>query len=100
MSKQISLSVNDVPIKLDYFVHDYIEHVVGGILASLKDTGEIESLKLTIDNKGQVKINLNGSAVPLKPFPNEIIKSTILGMVSPLKGVEGEVNRLEMTIGR
>ena len=99
MSKQISLSVNDVPIKLDYFVHDYIEHVVSGVLASLKDTEEIESLKLSIDNEGRVTINLNDSVVPLKYFPNEIIKSTILGVVSPLKGV-GEVNRLELTIGR
>jgi len=99
MTRQISLSVNDVPIKLDYFVQDYIDHVIGGILSSLKDTGEIESLELSIDNEGQVAINLNGADVPLSYFPNEIIKSTILGMVSTLKGV-GEVNRLEMTIGR
>ena len=99
MARQISLSVNDVPIKLDYFVQDYIDHVVAGILSSLKDTGEIDSLELAIDNEGQVTINLNGADVPLKYFPNDIIRSTILGMVSTLKGVE-EVNRLEMTIGR
>ena len=98
MTRQISLSVNDVPIELDYFVREYIEHVVGGIMASLKDTGEIESLELNIDNEGQVNINLNNSVIPIKYFPNEIIKSTILGMVSPLKGV-GEVSRLEITIG-
>jgi len=39
MTRQISLSVNDAPINLDYFVHNYIDHVVGGILASLHDTG-------------------------------------------------------------
>lgn len=99
MTRQISLSVNDVPIKLDYFVQDYIDHVVGGIVASLKDTGEIEDLELSIDNEGQVAINLNGADIPLSYFPVEIIRSTILGMVSTLKGV-GEVNRLEMTIGR
>ena len=99
MTRQISLSVNDVPIKLDYFVQDYIDHVVGGILSSLRDTEEIESLELSIDNEGQVTINLNNSVIPLKYFPNEIIRSTILGMVSTLKGV-GEVNRLEMTIGK
>ena len=99
MTKQVSLSVNDVPINLDYFAQDYIDHVVGGILSSLKDTGEIESLELAIGNEGQVTINLNGSVIPLKYFPNEIIKSTILGMVSTLKGV-GEIDRLEITIGR
>jgi hypothetical protein len=99
MTRQISLSVNDVPIQIDYFVGNYIDHVVGGILSSLRDTGEIENLELSIDNEGQVTINLNGADVPLKYFPNDIIRSTILGMVSPLKGV-GEVNRLEMTIER
>ena len=97
MTRKISLSVNDVPVNLDYFVQEYIDHVVGGIVASLRDTGEIESLELAIDNEGQVKIELNYADVPLKYFPNEIIKSTILGMVSSLKGV-GEVNRLEITI--
>ena len=97
MTKQISLSVNDVPIDLDFFVEGYIYHVVVGILASLKDTGEIEKLELAIDNAGQVTINLNNADVPIKYFPNEIIKSTIMGMVAPLKGV-GEVDRLELTI--
>ena len=99
MTRQISLSVNDVPVELDYFVQEYLDHVVGGIVGSLKDTGEIETLELSIDNEGQVAINLNGTDVPLKYFPNDIIRSTILGMVSPLKGV-GEVDRLEINISR
>ena len=97
MSREISLSVNDVPINLDYFVRGYIDQVVGGIIASLKDTGAIESLELTIDNDGQVAINLNNSAVPLIYFPNEIIRNTVTGMVAPLKGVD-EVNRLQINI--
>ena len=99
MARQVSLSVNDVPINLDYFVHKYLEQVVAGILASLDDTGEIESLELAIDNEGQVTINLNNADVPLKYFPVEIIRSTVLGMVSTLKGV-GEVDRLKITIDR
>jgi hypothetical protein len=98
MTRRIGLSVNDVPINLDYFVEGYIDHVIDGILASLRDTGEWESLVLAIDNEGQVTISLNNSDIPLKYFPMEIIRSTILGMVSTLKGVEGEVNRLEITI--
>jgi len=98
MTRQISLLVNNVPINLNIFVREYIDHVVGGIIASLRDTGEMESLELAIDNEGQVTINLNNSLVPLKYFPNEIIKSTVISMVSPLKEV-GEVNRLEITIG-
>ena len=97
MTRQVSLSVNDVPINLDYFVHDYIDHVISGILASLQGTGEIESLELYIDNEGQVTINLNNADLSLKYFPNEIIKSTIMGMVSPLKGVS-DVYRLQLNI--
>ena len=98
MARKISLVVNDMTIDLDYFVSGYIDHVVGGIIASLKDTGEIESLELTIDNQGVVTIRLNGADVPLTYFPVEIIKSTIEGMVSPLKGVEGAINKVELTI--
>ena len=97
MARQISLSVNDVPIQLDEFVEGYMYHVTTSIIASLRDTGGIESLELSIDSEGQVTINLNNADVPLKYFPNEIIKSTILGMVAPLRGV-GEVNRLQLNI--
>ena len=100
MTSKIDLSVNDKPVKLDYFVAGYIDHVVGGIVASLKDTGEIKTLELTIDNEGQVKINLNGADVPLSYFPVEIIKNTITGMVVTLKGVDEGIDRLELKISR
>jgi len=98
MTRRVSLSVNDMPIDLDYFVENYLDHVVGGIISSLNDTGEIKTLELTIDNEGQLTINLNGADVPLKYFPVEIIKSTIEGMVAPLKGVDSAVNKLELNI--
>ena len=98
MAKQTSLSVDEIPIDLDYFVADYLEHVIGGIIGSLHDTGEIDTLELNIDNEGRVTINLNNADVPLKYFPVEIIRSTILGMIAPLKGVEGAADRVEITI--
>lgn len=100
MTRKISLSVNDTPIALDYFVAGYVDHVLSGIIASLKNTGEIKNLELNIDKEGQVTINLNGAEVPLGYFSTEIIKSTIAGMVAPLKGVEGGINRLELKIDR
>ncbi len=100
MSRQVSLSVNDMHINLDYFVENYIDHVIGGIITSLKDTGEIQTLELGIDNEGQVTINLNGADIPLKYFPVEIIKSTIAGIVAPLKGVDSVINKLEISITR
>jgi hypothetical protein len=100
VTRKISLSVNNKPIKLDYFVEGYIDHVVGGIIASLKNTGEIKSLELAIDNEGQVKIDLNGADIPLSYFPVEIIRSTITGMTSTLKGVDKSINTLELKISR
>jgi len=100
MAKKVTLSINNMPINLDYFVSEYIESVAGGILGSLHDTGEIDTLEIAIDNEGQVSITLNNSDVPLKYFPNDIIRSTVLGMVTPLKGVESieNVDTLEITI--
>ena len=97
MSKQINLSVDDKPIDLDYFVHKFIDNTIGGMLASLEGTGEIESLDLAIDEAGQVTVNLNNALVPINLFVNEIIKSTVIGMLSPLKGVN-EVNKVNISI--
>lgn len=98
MSRKISLTVNNKPLKLDYFVEGYVYHVVGGIIASLKDTGAIKNLELVVDNAGQVKINLNGADVPLIYFPQEIIRNTLAGMVAALKGVDSGLNTLELKI--
>ena len=35
-----------------------------------------------------MKILVNGKNIPLTEFPKDFIKSTILGMLTPLKGVE------------
>ena len=98
MANNVSLTVNNVTINLDYFVSEYIESVTGGIIASLHDTGEVNDLCLTLDNEGQVAITLNNSDIPLKSFPMEIIKGTLEGMVATLKGVDGVINSLEITI--
>ncbi len=95
-SKQVSLSVNDIPIELDFFVHDFIDHTVGGILAGLQDTGEIETLELSIEGD-EVTINLNNAIVPIKAFVTKIIRNTIAGMISTLKGVN-EINKVNIVI--
>ena len=98
MSRKINLIVNNIPLKLDYFVEGYVYHVAGGIIASLRDTGTIKNLELTVDNADRVKIILNGAEVSLKPFPEEIIRSTLGGMVASLKGVKDTLNTLELKI--
>ena len=98
MSKQVSLWVNDECISIDYFVSGFIDHTVGGIVASLRGTGEIGTLELSI-NDSQVTINLNNAPVPVNEFANKIIGSTITGMVSTLKGV-GKIKSVKIAIKR
>ena len=96
MTRQVSLSVNNAPISTDYFVAEFIEHTVAGMMAALEGTGEINSLDITIE-EDNVTINLNDAPVQINVFVTRIIKNTITGMVSTLKGVS-EINRVKITI--
>lgn len=100
MARKVSLTINDNPIEMDNFVEGYIYHVTAGILASLKGTNTIEDLELKIDNDGLVEIALNGVDIPLSYFPVQIIRSTVTGMVANLKGVDGEVQTLELKVSK
>ena len=98
MTRRTSLSVNDLPIELSYFVEGFIDHTIGSIISALEGTGEIKTLDISIEGD-RVAINLNNTVVPVNPFVNKIIRNTIVGMVSSLKGV-GEINRLGINIRR
>ena len=98
MSRSIALSVNNKPIELDYFVQGFIDHVMGGMVAALRGTGEIESLDVSILGD-TVTINLNSVMVPINPFVNRITRNTIVGMVSSLKGVSN-IDRMKLSIKR
>ena len=100
MAKKVSLTVNGATIKLDSFVESYVYHVADGIVASLKDTGAYKNLLLTIESSGDVKLVFNGKDNPLNFFATEIVRNTLSGMVSNLKGVEGKVKTLELSISR
>lgn len=98
MTSKITLLVDDTPIRLNHFVREFIDHAVGGMIASLEGTGEIEKLDISIEG-GNVSINLNNTLVPANPFVCKIIRSTIAGMVSSLEGV-GEINAVKLSIKR
>jgi hypothetical protein len=93
---QVSLFVNDKPIVLDDFVQGYIGHVVSGVLASLKGTGEMKSVDLAITGD-QVSIVLNDTAVSLNSFATRIIRNTLVGMISTLHGVQA-IERTQLSI--
>ena len=98
MTRELSLLVNDAPIALDYFARGFIDHTLGGILAALEGTGEIETLNVAIEDD-KVTINLNNAVVPINPFVNKIIRNTIVGMVSSLKGVS-QINKMNISVKR
>ena len=98
MTRQVSLSVNDQPVELDYFVQGFIDHTISGMLASLEGTGEIEKVKVSIEGD-KVAIQLNNALVPANPFVQKITRNTVAGMVSSLKGV-GEINKVNISIQR
>ena len=96
MTVKLSLTVNDSMIDTDYFVEGFIDHTVSGIIEALEGTGEIKDLNLAIDGDN-VTINLNGAAVPLTAFANKIIRNTIIGMASTLKGVH-DIGKLSLVL--
>lgn len=98
MTRQVTLLANEAPIPLDYFVAGFIDHTVGGMVAALKGTGEIDTLDVTVDG-GDVSVVLNGSAVPVNQFAGKIIRSTVIGMTSSLKGVDSP-GKIQIAIRR
>ena len=98
MTVNLILTVNDLPIKTDYFVAGFIDHTVSGMIEALEGTGKIKKLNLIIDGD-IVEINLNGAPIPVNAFTSKIIKATIFGMVSPLKGVN-EVKKLRIVLSK
>lgn len=45
-SRKVSIYINDVPVEMDYFVQGFMDHVMGGIITSLKSTSPIKNLNL------------------------------------------------------
>ena len=95
-SRKVSLSVNDVPIPIEDFIQEFVEHVITGMLTVLKETGEMHDIHISIDGD-IIELTVNNNAVPVNPFVNTFITNTIVGMVSSLKGV-GQIDRLEIGI--
>jgi len=98
MTRQVSLLVNDQPVEIDYFVQGFIDHTIGGILAGLEGAEEIKSMDASMEGE-KVVINLNNALVPTNPFVSDLIRNTIVGMVSSLKGV-GKIDKVNITITR
>jgi hypothetical protein len=89
MTKEIKLTVDNQPIELDYFVEGFIDHTTRGVLAGLEGTGEFASIKsarISVSG-GKVDIQVDSRPIPANPFVSNIVKNTLAGMLSSLKGV-------------
>lgn len=98
MGKNLSaeLAVNNVAVKLNPFVEQFLARTVVGAVSSLKGSEDIRGLELRLEG-GNVEVVVNGDHLPLTPFPEEILTNTIVGMVASLKGV-GKIGSLKITI--
>lgn len=98
MTRKITLSVNNEPVEIDYFVQGVIDHTACGMVSSLEGVIDIENLEISVE-EGRTAIYVNGSSIPINDFVNDLVRNTLLGMVSTLKGVS-DVKRLRLNVQR
>jgi hypothetical protein len=101
MTKEIALLANDQSVELDYFVQSYVDHVTRGMLAGLEGTAEFDSInsaRVSIQ-KEEIDITVNTREIQTNPFVSKLIRNTLAGMVSSLKGVN-TVDTLSISIER
>jgi len=81
---------------MNRFVEEFLSHATVGAVTSLRGGEDIKSLRIH-QKKGNVEITVNGSEIPLTPFPNDIISNTLVGMVSSLKDVE-DIDSIDISV--
>jgi hypothetical protein len=86
MPDQVNLKVNGQPIDMIPFVEDFVAQVADGIVQSLRGAAPMDKLELLV-TADAVTVQQNGGALEVNEFVSKIIRSTVLGMVTPLKGV-------------
>ena len=90
------LKVNKISVDMNPFIEEFLARISLGIVASLRGAENAQSLEIH-QEKGNVKITVNGNEIPVTLFPNEIICSTLTGLVSPLKEVE-DIDSLDISV--
>jgi hypothetical protein len=98
MTRKIVLSVNNTPVEIDYFVQNFLDHTVSGMVSSLEGVMEIREIDVTMKGD-RITIVLNGDLLPINDFVNDIFRNTLLGMLSTLKGVS-DIHQLTLGIQR
>ncbi|MGM0428015.1 MAG: hypothetical protein ACQEQ7_12355 [Thermodesulfobacteriota bacterium] len=98
MTRKIRLSVNNTPVEIDYFIQNFLDHTITGMVSSLEGVMDIREVEVSIEGT-QTTILLNGTSLPINDFVNDLFRNTLLGMVSTLKGVP-EIKQLTVGVQR
>ena len=94
MKYETILKVNDIPIDLNEFAHEFITRIVICAVSMLKGGTEVKELVFSLQDNKPVLI-INKKTVPLSAFPRDALIGTFTGMVSSLRGVD-RVNKINI----
>ena len=95
-----ALKVNGKVIELDKFTKSFIASTILGMLSPLRgvdNPDEIESVKIVICGE-EVVTTADGVEIGMNSFVRDIVRSTIKAMVSPLRGVDRDIQTVELTL--
>jgi hypothetical protein len=98
MTRKITLLVNNTPVEIDYFVQNFLDHTIVGMVSSLEGVKEIRDLEVFIE-EAQTRLLVNGSVLPTNEFVNDLFRKTLLGLLSALKNIP-EIRQLTLGIQR
>jgi len=93
---EAKLKVNKISVDMNPFVEEFLARTTTGAIAALRGAENIQELEVH-QEKGNVRVIVDGNEISLTPFPNDIIASTLIGLVSSLKGVD-DVNSLDISV--
>lgn len=96
LTLETKLKVNEIPIDLNEFAHNYITQIVLCAVSMLKGGQDVRSLAFNLEGD-DVSLIINDKKVPLSPFPRAAVIGTFTGTVSSLRGVN-KINKLQINI--
>ena len=93
-----SLKVNGKTIELDKFTRSFISSTLLGMLSALRgmeNPDELESVNVYVC--GQVaSVVADGVEIGMNDFIRDITRNTVKAMIAPLRGVDSDINTLEL----
>ena len=93
---ETKLIVNNTPVDLNEFAHEYVTRIVVCAVSMLKGGSDVNKLVFDLENN-KASLTINDKEVPLSAFPRDALVGTFTGVASSLRGVR-EINHLQIII--